>query len=310
MVVHKKVHAVYVKVIQHYYSFWLNLTAKRQTSCSSAWLHSVLSRACELPEMHLQSFGGGYSQRKNSCEASVSQPKLQHHGCVFVSTARHHAANFQPSFIVFMVANSSGGKLDVFSMNSRSKLVGFRSQTPLDAHSALGSWFYFTSVFLSAIGNAIRGYLPVTLERMGCTWSLLFPKLCFPFLVTYFCLSPTAHSSVFADNFSPFSSAANGSSFFSLAAFCTMSCNIPSAESLGQRKNMYLCPCNMALGSRRVYTSHMELYDFRWERSNWSRWILRELFICNCISGSLWFKCLWAKLWKKYFSFKNSLWRA
>lgn len=98
--------------------------------------------------------------------------------------------------------------------------------------------------------------------------------------------------------------------FLILQLFCTMSCNIPSAESLGQRKSMYLCPYNMALGSRRVYTSYMELYDFRWERNNWSRWILRELFICKCISGSLWFKCLWAKLQKKYFSFKNSLWRA
>lgn len=126
------------------------------------------SIACELPEMDLQSFGGGYSQRKNSCEASVSQSKLQHCGCVCVSAARHHAANFQPSLIVFMEANSSGGKLDVFSMNPRSRLVGFRSQTPLDAHSALGSSFYFTPAFLSAIGNAIRGYLPVTLERMGC----------------------------------------------------------------------------------------------------------------------------------------------
>lgn len=148
MVMHKRVHAVYIKVIKHYYSFWLNLTAKRETSCSSAWLHSILCRACQLPEVHLQSFGGGYSQRKNSCEASVSQPKLQHCGCVFVPAARHRAANFQPSFVVFMAANSSGGKLDVFSMNSRSKLVGFRSQTPLDALSFGILVLFYLSVFV------------------------------------------------------------------------------------------------------------------------------------------------------------------
>lgn len=120
-----------------------------------------------------------------------------------------------------------------------------RSQTSsLDAHSALGSGLHLTPVVLSAIGNTITSYAPVTLEKMDFTCSLLFSKLfdCFPFLVTYFCLSLTAHTYCFSgNNFSSFSSLVL-SLVFLLQFFCITFCTSSPAESLGQRKNMFLCP--------------------------------------------------------------------
>lgn len=122
----------------------------------------------------------------------------------------------------------------------------WRQTVLLNAHSALGSRFPSTPVALSAIANAIRGYTPVTLEKMTLSWSLLIPKLCFLLLVTYFYPSLTIRTYIF-DIFLHFLLDTNANSCFSLAAFSVL---IPQLNLLGRERTCICAPYNMALGSR------------------------------------------------------------
>lgn len=90
--------------------------------------------------------------------------------------------------------------------------------------------------------------------------------------VTYFCLSLTHICTVFQTKFVFPPKGAN--SWFSLTVFCTVFYTIHQLSLLDRERICSCKPSNVAPSSRKVPASHTELYDFRWESSHWSRWIL------------------------------------